>query len=482
MPNQEHTINFQALVEGSPDAVIVHDLEGNILYANPAAIALARETSPEDALKRKVFDHLPPGIADLGRKAIRRLLQGEKVPPVVTPLFLANGDRIEVEVHLTLQTLGNAQVIQVTMRDVSLRKSVEDMFKEKLETERALINSPSDYAFLIDLQGIILNINDNFARMLGGTYQDFLGASIWDKIPTDGVSDHRKEIEHVIQSKETIRYEENRNARWYDICINPILSSRGDVIRLAITGRDITDRKHAEKRLEESIALLKKSNEDLELFAHIAAHDLQEPIRTIVAYSQMLLAQNRQGALTLNEKHLKNIEQAGLRMHHLVSDLRKYSDVRARENPCEPADMEAVLASALNNLQLTVQETGASITHDPLPILTVNRTQAVQVFQNLIENAIKFRKTGTSPVIHISAAPVEGTWQFSIQDNGIGIQRQYYEKIFILFERLNHRDDYFGTGLGLALCKRIVERHGGRIWVESEIGRGSTFYFTIPGG
>lgn len=482
MPHQEETIDFRALVECSSDAIIVHDLEGNILYANPAAIALARETDPEDALKRKVFDHLPHGIAEMGRKAILKLLDGEEVPPAVTPLTLANGDDIEVEVHLTLITLGHRRVIRVYMRDMTLQKSVKDILTEKVETERALINSPADYAFLIDLHGTILNINDNFARMLGGTYQDFIGASIWDKTPLEGLSEHREEIERVIQSKEALRYEEGRDNRWYDVCINPIQSAQGNVVRLAITGRDITDRKRSERQLEESIAQLKKSNEDLELFAHVAAHDLQEPIRTIVAYSQMLLAEQADGISPQAEKYLRNIEHAGLRMHHLVSDLRKYSDVRARERSREQADLEGVLEFALKNLQIAIHETGASITHDRLPTIPVNRTQIVQVFQNLIENAIKFRKKEVPPVIHISAVPGDGMWQFAVEDNGIGIQHQYYEKIFVLFERLNHRDDYFGTGLGLALCTRIIERHGGRIWVESEIGRGSTFYFTLPGG
>lgn len=482
MPHHEETIDFRALVECSPDAIIVHDLEGNILYANPAAIALARETSPEDALKRKVFDHIPHGIAEMGRKAIQKLLVGEEVPPAVTHLTLANGDHIEVEVHLTLMTLGHRRVIRVYMRDVTLQKSVEDILKEKVETERALINSPAEIAVLLDDHGVILNINDNYAKILGRTPPDLLGSSLWNLVPHDTAVYHRNYFDQALRSKQTVRYEENQDNRWYDFLVNPVLSKEGRVFRVAIAGHDITDRKLAEKQLKESFDNLKKSNEDLELFAHVAAHDLQEPIRTIVAYSQMLLAEHGEGLSPVAEKYLRNIEHAGLRMHHLVSDLRKYSDVRARESSRELTDLEGVLGFALKNLQVAIQETGASITHDPLPTVPVQRIQIVQVFQNLIENAIKFRKKGISPVIHISAVPEDDMWQFAIEDNGIGIQHQYYEKIFVLFERLDHRDDYFGTGLGLALCTRIIERHGGRIWVKSEIGKGSTFYFTLPMG
>lgn len=480
MLHQEETIDFRALVEHIPDALIIHDLEGKILYANPAALSLAGEPSLEDAMKRSVFDHIPTGIGELGHQAIGKLLEGEVVPPIIAPLFLVNGERIEVEVTIVLLNAGTRPLILVLLRDMTLGKSAEDILRDRVETERALINSPAEIAVLLDDHGVILNINDNYAKILGRSPQDLFGSSLWNLAPPDIAVYHRNYFDQAIRSKQTIRYEENQDNRWYDFLVNPVFSKEGRVFRVAIAGHDITDRKLAEKQLKESFDNLKKSNEDLELFAHVAAHDLQEPIRTIVAFSQMLLAEHGDGISPVAEKYLRNIEHAGLRMHHLVSDLRKYSDVRARESSRELTDLEGVLGFALKNLQVAIQETGASITQDPLPTVPVQRIQIVQVFQNLIENAIKFRKKGISPVIHISAVPGDDMWQFAIEDNGIGIQHQYYEKIFVLFERLDHRDDYFGTGLGLALCTRIIERHGGRIWVKSEIGKGSTFYFTLP--
>jgi light-regulated signal transduction histidine kinase (bacteriophytochrome) len=233
-------------------------------------------------------------------------------------------------------------------------------------------------------------------------------------------------------------------------------------------------------QLKEYAENLKRSNEDLELFAHIATHDLQEPIRGIVAYSQLLHNECKEGKNPQIGKYLKIIENSGLRMNTLVSDLREYSRVRSQARPPEPVDTGTILSDALNNLRLLINETRASITHEKLPVVLADAMQITQVFQNIINNAIKFRRAGVAPEIHISVEPRDRMWQFAIQDNGIGIPKEYHDKIFVLFERLHGRDTYPGTGLGLAVCKRIIERHGGRIWVESEIGTGSTFYFTLP--
>jgi PAS domain S-box-containing protein len=245
--------------------------------------------------------------------------------------------------------------------------------------------------------------------------------------------------------------------------------------------RDVTDRKEAEQQLREYAENLKRSNEDLELFVRIATHDLQEPIRGVVAFSQILLSQCHEGVCPSPEDYLHRIETAGLRMHTLVSDLRTYSNVGADKKPRNWTDMEEVLSSALDNLQLVIRDTKASITHDPLPSIWAEHSRMIQLFQNLIDNALKFRRKEVVPQIHISVVQISqgDMWRFAIKDNGIGIAPEYYGKIFVLFERLHGRDAIPGTGLGLALCKRIVEEHGGRIWVESEVGKGSTFFFTL---
>jgi PAS domain S-box-containing protein len=242
---------------------------------------------------------------------------------------------------------------------------------------------------------------------------------------------------------------------------------------------DITARKQMEDRLKRTMADLERSNKELEQFAYVASHDLQEPLRMVSSYTQ-LLARRYQDQLDQDAHEFIGYAVGGAeRMQRLINDLLAYSRVGTRGKPFEATDCQRVLEETLANLRTATDEAGATITHDPLPTVIADESQLIQVFQNLVSNAIKFRGQ-LSPVIHIGAERQNNEWVFSVRDNGIGIDPQYYERIFVIFQTLHPRDQYHGTGIGLALCKRIVERHGGRIWVESEPGTGSTFYFTIP--
>ena len=364
--------------------------------------------------------------------------------------------------------------------DITERKRMEEALRQRLETERALINSSAEIAVLLDIDGIILNINDNYAMMLGKRYEELLGVRIWDFIPHEHVSRRKSWFDQAIRSKRTVKFEENRDGKWHDIIINPVLSADGTVIGVAVSAYDLTERKLAEQQLREYSESLKRSNEDLELFVGIATHDLQEPVRGIVIFSQLLLNQCREGRWQDPGKYLKVIEQSGLQMSSLVNDLREYSRVRTHAKQMEPVDTTTILSLALNNLHHVIEENHATVTYDPLPVVLGDGTQVAQVFQNLIDNAIKFSREEKTPEIHLSATLSDGMWEFAFRDNGIGIPQKYFSKIFMLFERLHDRDVYPGTGLGLALCKRIIERHGGRMWVDSEVGVGSTFFFTLP--
>ena len=617
MQDKEENLNYKSLVEHSSDAIVVHDLEGKILYANPAALALVGDSSLEEAMNKSAFAHLPENIAKIGYRDSKKLLEGQSLPPLIAPVFLTNGERIEVEVHANFVIFRDRPAIQVHMRDITHRKQVDEILKNKYATERALINSPIEMSVLLDIKGTILNINDNFAEVLKQSPQDLLGLCIWNLMPAEVTAIRRKYFNQAIRSNQTVRFEEKYGDKWYDSLVNPVLSSQGEVLEIAITARDITarilteealreqereiqnlmensrdgiiitdeegrvarwnkgaeiitglaandvigvpaweiqarsvtsewagsdplayyrrlwsqlfadsndqhytrlfdgqirtpkgeiryieqsvfripsqrgfrigaifrditNRKKEEQKLKEFAENLERINEDLELFVNIAAHDLQEPLRGIVAYSQFLIDRCKDGKDPLIQKYLKVIENSGLQMSHLLEDLRVYTRAGIRGEQFNPVDMEKVLTKAQNNLELAIRETHAVITHEQLPIVNGDSMQITQVFQNIIDNAIKFCREGTVPEIYISAVRRDGAWQFAIQDNGIGIQEEYYNKIFVLFERLHRRDTYPGTGLGLALCKKIIERHGGRIWVESELGKGSTFYFTLP--
>jgi light-regulated signal transduction histidine kinase (bacteriophytochrome) len=244
--------------------------------------------------------------------------------------------------------------------------------------------------------------------------------------------------------------------------------------------QQLEERRRAEEALARQAEDLARSNAELEQFAYIASHDLQEPLRMVVSYTQ-LLAQRYRGKLDSDaDEFIAYAVDGALRMQSLIIDMLAYTRVGRGDKEPEPTDCELVLDRALGDLRAAIDESGAHVTHDPLPTVSADESQLGQVFQNLIGNAIRFRGEDP-PRVHISAEPEGGRWRFSVRDNGIGIDPAYHERIFVIFQRLHKRGEYPGTGIGLPLCKRIVERHGGRIWVESEPQKGSTFYFTIPG-
>jgi signal transduction histidine kinase len=239
------------------------------------------------------------------------------------------------------------------------------------------------------------------------------------------------------------------------------------------------ERKRMEVALREKTEKLARSNEDLGQFAYVASHDLQEPLRMVTSYVQ-LLAKRYQGKLDADANEFIDFAVDGaVRMRKLINDLLTYSRVGTQGKELSPTDSEAALAQSVKDLEVTIEENGALVTHDPLPTVMADRPQLGQLFQNLIGNAIKFRGN-EPPRVHISASRNGSGWIFSVRDNGIGIAPEYSDRIFIIFQRLHSRQEYAGTGIGLAICKKIVERHGGHIWVESDVGKGATFCFSLP--
>jgi light-regulated signal transduction histidine kinase (bacteriophytochrome) len=254
----------------------------------------------------------------------------------------------------------------------------------------------------------------------------------------------------------------------------------GEPLRAVGTHQDITERKRAEEELARYADDLKRSNEELEQFAYVVSHDLQEPARMVESYLQLL---HRRYHGALDEKADSFIDYAvdgARRMQEMIQALLNLSRVKTRGRAFTPCNTEIILEHTLKALSRTIAETGATITHDPLPTVRADRGQLAQVFQNLIANALKFRREGAAPRVHISAERRDDVWLFSVADNGIGIDPKHAERIFHIFQRLHTRESYPGTGIGLALCQKIVERHGGRIWVSSAPGEGATFFFTLP--
>jgi len=242
---------------------------------------------------------------------------------------------------------------------------------------------------------------------------------------------------------------------------------------------DLTERKRMEEDLRRTAVELARSNADLEQFAYAASHDLQEPVRAVVMCLQLFQASYTGRIEARADELIRHAVEGGEHMRTLIDTLLAYARVSTRGTPLTPTDCTIVLTQVLANLKVMLEESGAMVTHDPLPTVLADATQLLQVFQNLLGNAIKFRTT-VRPTVHISAERQEDAWRFAVRDNGIGIEPQYAERIFVLFQRLHTRRQHPGTGIGLALCKKIDERHGGRIWVESALGQGATFFFTLP--
>jgi light-regulated signal transduction histidine kinase (bacteriophytochrome) len=261
--------------------------------------------------------------------------------------------------------------------------------------------------------------------------------------------------------------------------LSPLESAEGILVTAAI--RDITNRKKAEAHLLQKVEELNRSNEELGQFAYVVSHDLQEPLRMVASYTQ-LLSRRYKGRLDSDADEFISFAVDGAsRMQRLIQDLLAYSRVGTKGKDLLDTSSEEALEQALINLRGAIKDSGALVTHDPLPAVLADEMQLIQLFQNLVGNAIKYQSPGV-PKVHISAAKDSpNKWIFSVKDNGLGIDPQYFEKIFGMFQRLHKREEFAGTGIGLAICRKIVERHGGSISVESRPGRGSTFRFALAG-
>jgi signal transduction histidine kinase len=235
-----------------------------------------------------------------------------------------------------------------------------------------------------------------------------------------------------------------------------------------------------ELRVQARTQELARSNAELEQFAYVASHDLQEPLRMIASYVQLLERRYKDKLDSDANDFIGFAVDGAKRMQSLINDLLTYARIGTRGKPFVPVDSGKILGAAIANLKMAIEESGAAVEHEALPTVSADGTQLMALFQNLVGNAIKFRST-SPPRVRVAAKHGDGVWTFSVEDNGIGIDPQYWERAFLLFQRLHTRKEYPGTGIGLAVCKKIVERHGGRIWVQSELGRGATFYFTIRG-
>ena len=353
---------------------------------------------------------------------------------------------------------------------------------------RGLLEAAPDAMVVVNQAGEIVLLNVQAENQFGYPRDELLGQMVTNVIPTgfaerliadDLRSDEDALAQQIGTGIELTALRKDGTEFPIEIMLSPLESPEGTLVTAAI--RNITIRKAAEERLLQSMQELNRSNEELGQFAYIASHDLQEPLRMVASYTQ-LLERRYKGQLDADaDEFIAFAVDGANRMQRLIEDLLSFSRIGTRAEPMLPTSSDSALKLALGNLHLAIADSGAKVTHNDLPVVLADETQLVQLFQNLVGNAIKYQGP-ERPRITITASDIgDQTWRFSVADNGIGIERQYFERIFNMFERLHQRDEFAGTGIGLAICKKIVERHGGRMSVESQPGEGSTFHFALKG-
>jgi two-component system sensor kinase FixL len=479
---------MRSVVNHVVDGIISIDERGIVTTFNPAAERIFGYARPEvvgqniKMLMPEPFhsehdgylaNYLRTGearIIGIGREVIGRRKDGSTFP---------------MDLAISVFRLGEQRHFTGIVRDITERKRAEQELREAEERMRSIVDHVIDGIITIDEHGIVESLNPAAQRLFGRTAVEVLGQNVKMLMPEPFHSEHDNYLANYLRSgvakiigigREVVGRKSDGTTFPMELAISEFHLGE----RRYFTGivRDISERKRAESELRSSAEELSRSNLDLEQFAYVASHDLQEPLRAVAGCVQVL-KKRYQGQLDGRADELIAHTVDGVsRMQTLIDDLLSYSRVGTRGKAFESCDANGSLAQALGNLEAAIAEAGALVTCDPLPVVKADAAQLTQVFQNLISNAIKFRGNRTSQT-HVGVQRQAGQWLFSVKDNGIGMQPEYFERIFVIFQRLHTRNEYPGTGIGLAICKKIVERHGGRIFVQSEPGQGSTFSFTL---
>jgi PAS domain S-box-containing protein len=368
--------------------------------------------------------------------------------------------------------------------DITAQRVAEERLRESEARFRQTFElAASGICHVVD--GRFVRVNRSLCEILGYSEKELLTKSVKDiSHPEDrDVTDAERarirtgEIESARFEKRYIR--KTGRVVWVDLAVALVRDVFGVPQYEVAIFDDITERKHAESALREAHEELKRSNAELEQFAYVASHDLQEPLRMVASYTQLLGRRYESKFDSDAREFMAYIVDGASRMKQLIEDLLAYSRVGTKGEDFKAISSEAALRRALFNLRAAIEEAGAVVTHDTMPAVNADEPQLAQLFQNLIGNALKFRSASV-PRIHVAVSEKDSEWKFEVRDNGIGIEPQYYERIFMVFQRLHNKGEYPGTGIGLAICKKVVERHGGRIWVASRPGEGSSFHFTLP--
>jgi PAS domain S-box-containing protein len=471
------------LLDGIQDyAIFMMDPRGDIVSWNAGAERI-KGYRAEQIIGRNFSCFFPPEEIATGRpQEVLRMTVESGRHEEQGMRIRKDGSRFLAGVTFTAlrDSAGNLRGFSEFSHDLSASKESEARY-------RGLLEAAPDAMVVVGQEGEIVLLNLQTEKQFGYRSDELVGQSVKNIIPAgfaerliaDGTRTAAEALAQQIGTGIELQGRRKNGSEFpIEIMLSPLQSAEGVLVTAAI--RDITERKRSQERLVKTVAELKRSNDELEHFAYVASHDLQEPLRMVASYTQ-LLGKRYRGRLDSDaDEFIAYAVDGSIRMQQLIKDLLAYSRAGTDGRELVRISSEKALEEALANLRLTIEESGALVSHDSLPYIMTDDNQLAQVFQNLIGNAIKYRSAEV-PRIHVSASTNGGNERvFSVRDNGLGIDPQYFSRIFVLFQRLHGREEFEGTGIGLAICKKILERLGGRIWVESQLNEGSTFHFSLP--
>jgi PAS domain S-box-containing protein len=487
--SKESGEKYRGLLEAAPDAMVVVNTDGEIVLLNVQAEKQFGYRRDE-LLGQKVTNIIPVGFAERLIADNLRSAEDALAQQIGTGIELIgrrkDGSEFPIEIMLSPLESAEGTLVTAAIRNISVRKAAEVHLAQMEGRYRGLLEAAPDAMVVVNTDGEIVLLNVQAEKQFGYRRDELLGQKVTNIIPVGFaerlIADDLRSAKDALAQQigtgiELIALRKDKTEFPIELMLSPLKNADGTLVTAAI--RDITARRTAEANLLLKVKELNRSNEELGQFAYIASHDLQEPLRMVASYTQ-LLSRRYKGKLDADaDEFIAFAVDGASRMQRLIQDLLTYSRIGTKGKDLRNTSSEEALQQALVNLRGAIEEKGALVTHDLLPAVMADEMQLTQLFQNLVGNAIKYQNSGV-PRIHIAAVKNGGKqWIFSVKDNGLGIDPQYFERIFGMFQRLHKREEFAGTGIGLAICKKIVERHGGHISVESQVGQGSTFRFAL---
>jgi PAS domain S-box-containing protein len=476
---------LRLITDNMMDIVAKIDIHGILEYVSPSVkTTLGRDA--DSLLGASMYEDLHPDDVVRARQALDSILRAASPAKLEVRIRHAAGHYVWLEINANPLIDDEGQVVGaiVDSRNITQRKQTQEALAKSEQYAQRLVEHSRDLIMIIGADTKIRYASPAVERIIGYTPTERIGHSVFELVSPDDLptvlSNFRESLAQGAANGTVEARTQHRDGSWRDLEIHATnLLHEPAIAGILLNTRDITERKLAEEKLASYAAALEESNQELQQFAYVASHDLQEPLRMVTSYLQLMQRRYNEKLDADADEFIGYAVDGAARMSELLKGLLIYSRVQTQREPLQPTDCQVLVEQVLATLRLALEESDAVITCDPLPTLAADPVQLGQLFQNLIGNALKFRST-QPPRIHIGAERQDADWVFSVRDNGIGIDPQYAERIFAIFQRLHVRDAYPGTGIGLAICKRIVQRHSGRIWVESELGKGATFYFTLP--